>query len=166
MEIVSKFLFTVWTFCFITFFNQSAFAEQLFPHKTMLLASNNTFIFSPKTRVWKAINENGTVVKSGVGSGGMGYCPDIRRSCRTPVGTFHVMSKGGAGCKSTRYPVGRGGAKMPYCMFFTKLYAIHGSYELPNHNASHGCIRIRPSDASWLSRYFIRIGTKVIVKPY
>lgn len=146
---------------------QPVFAEtnEIEQPKLMQLASN-TFIFNPRSLSWKAINENGSVVKSGRASGGSRYCPDIRRSCRTPSGTYRIMSKGNASCRSSRYPVGRGGAKMPYCMFFSKYYAIHGSYDVPNHNASHGCIRVKPVDALWLHRNFIRIGTKVIVQPY
>jgi len=133
---------------------------------TSILSYANTFIFNPRSLAWTAINDNGTVVKSGKASGGRGYCPDIKRACRTPTGTFYIMSKGGAGCKSTRYPVGRGGAKMPFCMFFTKLYAVHGSYDVPNYNASHGCIRVTPAVAQWLSSNFIRVGTRVVVKSY
>jgi lipoprotein-anchoring transpeptidase ErfK/SrfK len=57
---------------------------------------------------------------------------------------------------------------MPYCMYFSeKGYAVHGSYEVPDHaNASHGCVRILPSSAKWLSENFIDIGTTVIVLPY
>ena len=61
---------------------------------------------------------------------------------------------------------GYGGSPMPYCMFFSKYYAIHGSYHVPNHNASHGCVRIKPNDARWLYNNFMRIGTKVIIKSY
>ena len=129
-------------------------------------ASANTFVYNPKTLTWKAINDSGKVVRVGKGSGGRNYCPDTHRGCRTPTGTYTVWSKGGSGCRSTRYPVGRGGSPMPYCMFFTKYYAIHGSYEVPNYNASHGCIRIKPSDAHWLSKNFVRIGTRVVILPY
>lgn len=129
-------------------------------------AAGNTFVFNPNTLSWKAINANGTVIRTGRGSGGKKYCADIRRGCKTPSGVYSVISKGGSGCRSSRYPVGRGGAPMPYCMFFSKYYAIHGSYDLPNHNASHGCVRVSPKDASWLSHNFIKIGTKVIIKPY
>ena len=129
-------------------------------------ADANTFVFNPKTMQWKAINSNGKVVRTGHGSAGRGYCPDIHRACRTPTGTFHVISKGGASCKSSRYPVGRGGSPMPYCMYFTTNYAVHGSYEVPNYNASHGCIRIYPSDAKWLYNNFMSIGTTVVVKSY
>lgn len=126
----------------------------------------NTFIFYPKKLYWTAINDNGVVVKSGKASGGSSYCRDIKRSCRTPAGTYTIFSKGSASCRSSRYPVGKGGAKMPYCMFFSQYYAIHGSHDVPNYNASHGCIRVRTGDALWLHRNFVRIGTKVVVKSY
>lgn len=126
----------------------------------------NTFIFNPKTQQWKAISSSGKVVRTGHGSSGRAYCPDTHRACRTPTGTFHVISKQGANCKSSRYPVGKGGSPMPYCMYFTTNYAVHGSYEVPNYNASHGCIRIYPADARWLYNHFMSVGTTVIVKPY
>ncbi len=135
-----------------------------FTSSTTALA--NTFVFNPKTLSWKAINDKGQIIRSGKGSGGRGYCPDIHRGCRTPSGVYSIISKGGPSCRSTRYPVGHGGAAMPYCMFFSKYYAIHGSYEVPNYNASHGCVRVRPSEANWLSKNFIKIGTRVIIQPY
>ncbi|WP_042239187.1 L,D-transpeptidase [Legionella oakridgensis] len=125
----------------------------------------NTFIYNPKTLRWSAV-KNGKVIRTGKGSGGSHYCRDIKRSCRTPSGTYRIISKRGAGCRSTRYPVGKGGAPMPYCMFFSKYYAIHGSPDVPNHNASHGCIRVKPNDARWLNQNFMNIGSKVIVKSY
>lgn len=129
-------------------------------------SAGNTFIFNPNSLSWKAIDSNGKVVRTGRGSGGRHYCPDIHRGCKTPSGVYRVISKGGSGCRSSRFPVGKGGAPMPYCMFFSKYYAIHGSYDVPDYNASHGCIRVIPSDANWLSHHFIKIGTKVVVKPY
>lgn len=126
----------------------------------------NAVVFNPRTLQWKAVSDSGKTVRAGHASGGRSYCPDIRRSCRTPSGTYHVISKSGPGCKSTRYPVGRGGAPMPYCMFFSKYYAIHGSPDVPNHNASHGCIRVHPGDARWLNHNFVHVGTTVVVKPY
>ena len=114
----------------------------------MVLASANTFVFNPRTLSWTATNDQGHVVKRGRASGVRHYCPDIHRSCRTPRGVFTVHSKGGPGCKSSRYPLPRGGAPMPYCMFFSKYYAVHGSNDVPNYNASHGCVRVTPSDAA------------------
>jgi len=126
----------------------------------------NTFIFNPRTHSFVAINNNGKVVKSGRASGGKSYCPDIGRSCRTPSGRYSITGMRGASCRSSRYPVGRGGSPMPYCSFFSKYYAVHGSYDVPKRNASHGCIRVVPSDAKWLQQHFFRPGTTVIVKPY
>ncbi|MDX2345868.1 MAG: L,D-transpeptidase [Legionella sp.] len=131
-----------------------------------ILAQANTFVFSPKTLKWKAINNKGKVVRSGRGSGGRHYCKDVKRACRTPSGTYHIISKRGKHCRSSRYPLGRGGAPMPYCMFFSKYYAIHGSPNVPKYNASHGCVRVKPHDARWLYKNFMHIGTKVIIKSY
>ncbi len=130
------------------------------------VASAERFVFSPRTHQWRAIDANGDVVRSGRGSGGRAYCHDTRRQCKTPTGTFAITYKGGAGCRSSRYPLGRGGAPMPYCMFFTKYYGIHGSHDVPNYNASHGCVRVSPQDAKWLYHNFIKTGTTVVIKPY
>lgn len=124
-----------------------------------------TFVFDPKRVEWRAYT-GGKIVAAGRASGGRGYCPDENRRCKTPIGHFHVYSIGSADCISSKFPVGRGGAPMPYCMFFDGGYAVHGSYEVPNYNASHGCIRVRPSAAQWLSKNFMRPGTTVIVLPY
>lgn len=126
---------------------------------------NKVFIFDPKTRVWGAY-DHGDLVRTGHGSGGQNYCADSHHACHTPVGIFKIWRKGGADCKSSKYPLGHPGAPMQYCMFFSKFYAIHGSNEVRPFNASHGCIRILPSEALWLSKNFIDIGTTVIVKPY
>ena len=134
--------------------------------RTRKATGNNVFIFSPRKKMWAAYNSKGRLVRTGRASGGKGYCPDVRRACRTPRGVFQVYSKGSPHCRSSKYPLGKGGAPMPYCMFFRKGYAIHGSPDVPNYNASHGCIRVRPAAAAWLSRHFIRIGTTVIVTSY
>ena len=41
---------------------------------------------------------------------------------------------------------------MPYSIFFLRGYAIHGSYETKylGRPASHGCIRLNPSNAAAL----------------
>ncbi|KTD20642.1 L,D-transpeptidase [Legionella londiniensis] len=139
--------------------------KDIFLAKPIGLLAVNTFIYNPKTLRWKAV-KNGRVIRTGRGSGGRSYCPDVKRSCRTPTGTYRIISKRGPSCRSSRYPVGRGGAPMPYCMFFSKYYAIHGSPDVPNYNASHGCIRVKPHDARWLHQNFLHIGSKVVVQPY
>lgn len=127
---------------------------------------HGTFIYDPKTLIWHAYDENGTLVRTGHGSGGRDYCKDVHRKCHTPVGQFFVYSKGDGKCKSSKFPVNKPGSPMPWCMFFHGGFAIHGSYEVRNYNASHGCIRITPTDAHWLSHNLIEVGTLVIVKPY
>jgi hypothetical protein len=127
---------------------------------------HSLFIFDPNSHRWTAYNSSGELVGSGRASGGKGFCPDIHSRCMTPVGSFRVYSMGGPGCVSTKFPVGRGGAPMPYCMFFHGGFAIHGSNDVPNHNASHGCIRVEPSAARWLQENVISYGTRVVVKPY
>jgi len=109
--------------------------------------------------------ENGRLVHWGPVSGGRGWCPDSGR-CSTPRGVFYVYSRGSPYCVSTIFPIPEGGAPMPYCMFFYKGFALHGS-ELPGYNASHGCIRLFVEDAKWLNLYFIDVGrggTKVVVR--
>lgn len=127
---------------------------------------NKVFVFDPRELEWYAYGRNGRLLASGPASGGQNYCRDIGRGCKTPSGTFKVHSKGTKYCKSSKYPIGRGGAPMPYCMFFHRGYAIHGSPDVPNYNASHGCIRVLPNDARWLHQNFIDHGTTVIVRPY
>lgn len=127
---------------------------------------NSSFVFDPSSLRWFAYNNSGQLLNSGRASGGRHYCPDVKRACRTPVGIFRVYHKGSADCKSSKFPLGRGGAPMGYCMFFHKGYAIHSSNDVPDHNASHGCIRVEHGAAQWLSKSFMRHGTRVIVKPY
>lgn len=125
-----------------------------------------TFIFDPKATAWAAYDANGNRVKTGRASGGKGFCADVGRPCRTVTGRFKVYSKRGPDCVSNKYPVGEGGAPMPNCMFFHGGYSIHGSYNVPDHNASHGCVRVLPSAAKWLDNNFMQIGTRVVVERY
>lgn len=136
-----------------------------FPKKRKA-TGRRVFIFSPRKKMWAAYDANGRLVRTGRASGGKHYCADVKRACRTPRGVFRIRRKGSPHCRSSKYPLGKGGAPMPYCMFFSKYYAIHGSPNVPRYNASHGCIRVLPSAARWLSRHFIRIGTTVIVRSY
>ena len=126
----------------------------------------NTFIFSPKMRRWVAYDENGLRVAGGVGNGGADFCEEINEPCRTPIGKFRITRKGDETCASSQFPVGVGGSPMPYCMFFKRGNAIHGSPYISNQNTSHGCIRVLTPAAKWLSKYFLKYRTQVIVLPY
>lgn len=137
-----------------------------FPEKRQA-TGKKVFIFDPKATAWAAYDAQGNRVKTGSASGGKDFCEDVGRPCRTVTGSFRVYSKKGEECTSSIYPIETGGgAKMPYCMHFHGGYSIHAAYEVPNYNASHGCIRVLPSAAKWLNQNFIDVGTSVIVKPY
>lgn len=112
---------------------------------------------------WGAYDADGKLVKWGAASGGKDWCPDIQAKCTTVTGSFKVERKGSAKCKSNTFPLPDGGAPMPYCMFFHRGYAIHGSNDVPGYNASHGCVRVWVDDAKWLSQEFLDIGTTVVV---
>jgi hypothetical protein len=117
---------------------------------------------------WAAYDKNGNQVLWGPISSGKDYCPDIGKRCITQTGEFRFFNKQGDSCRSRTF----GGAKMPYCMFFYKGFAMHGSHDIPGRRASHGCIRMFTRDAKWLNREFVEIshdgnnqrGTKVIVR--
>lgn len=129
------------------------FVEQITPpHRTVIKVNL-------KRLAWGAYNSEGQLVNWGPISGGKSYCPDIRRGCRTPVGRYTIGRKQGKGCVSSRYPLPKGGAPMPYCMHFYRGYAIHGSNVVPGFNASHGCVRVFTEDAKWLNQQFIEVGS-------
>ena len=119
-------------------------------------------IISIADHAFGAYDANGELIKWGPISAGKGYCPDTKTYCRTVRGEFEVYRKGSEYCKSSKYPLGKGGAPMPYCMFFYKGFAMHGS-TLPGYHASHGCVRLFEEDAQWLHSEFIEKGTKVTV---
>ncbi|MGL5741684.1 MAG: L,D-transpeptidase [Legionella sp.] len=124
-------------------------------------------VFSPKATAWAAYDREGNRVNTGSASGGQDFCADEGKPCHTVTGTFSIYSKKGEDCTSSIYPLEtHGGARMPYCMHFHGGYSIHAAYDVPNYNASHGCIRVLPSAARWLNQNFADIGTTVVVEPY
>lgn len=122
---------------------------------------------------WAAYDTEGNLVKWGPISSGRDKCSDSNRSCRTLTGIFRVFSKENSKCTSDVFPIGKGGAKMPYCMYFHKGFALHGSDDIPGVRASHGCVRMFIEDAKWLNEQFVELssernnfkGTKVTVRP-
>ncbi len=123
-------------------------------------------IVNPRVHAWGAYDANGYLVRGGVATAGANWCPDLGRPCHTRIGTFYVNSLGSSACRSSKFPIPRGGAPMPYCMYFNRGQALHGSYEVVDGNASHGCVRLKVQDAEWLRFNFVSIGTKVVVLPY
>lgn len=130
------------------------------------IASNEkTIVVSPRQHVWGAY-QSGTLVKAGLATAGGDWCPDIHRPCHTKVGSFRIQSLGSPNCKSSIYPRPRGGAPMPYCMFFNGNQGLHGSYEVVEGNVSHGCVRMQVQDAEWMRYNFANVGTRVVVQSY
>lgn len=125
-----------------------------------------TIIIDPHVHAWGAYSANGELLRSGISTAGARWCNDIERPCRTSVGSFRIYSLGSFNCISHKFPLGRGGAPMPYCMFFNGGQGLHGSYQVVDGNVSHGCVRMHVDDAEWLRFNFATIGTKVVVKPY
>jgi L,D-transpeptidase ErfK/SrfK len=127
---------------------------------------DSTVLVSLGALAWGAYDSEGNLVKWGPASGGRGYCADLHHGCHTPAGVFTVYEKRGPECVSTKFPIGKGGAPMPYCMFFHGGMALHGSPEVPGFNASHGCVRLFVDDARWLNQNFVRTGvTRVVILP-
>ncbi|RUR07950.1 L,D-transpeptidase [Legionella sp. km772] len=122
---------------------------------------------------WGAYDAQGNLVLWGPISSGRDKCSDSNKSCRTLTGIFRVFSKENSKCTSDVFPIGKGGAKMPYCMYFHKGFALHGSDDIPGVRASHGCVRMFIEDAKWLNLNFVELssernnfmGTKVTVRP-
>ena len=80
-----------------------------------------------------------------------------RRGYRTPTGTYkpyHLARR--------HYSTIYDGSPMPHSIFFYKGYAIHGSYETKHlgRPASHGCIRLHPSNAALLFSLVQRHGAR------
>lgn len=126
-----------------------------------------TLVYDPTLLAWAAYDENGDLIRWGAGSGGSDWCRDLHRPCHTSVGTHTVYSAKGENCRSSIFPLPRGGAPMPYCMYFSNGQAFHGGpEEVLGFNASHGCVRVFVEDAQWLYEDFVDMGTRVIIRPY
>lgn len=147
----------------------SPFPQQIdAPHERQI-------IVDPSVNAWAAYDADGTLIKWGPAAAGADYCKDVNEPCRTHQGSFRVFSLGSSDCISHKFPLPRGGAPMPYCMYFNEGQALHGEpFGVPGYNASHGCVRLYLSDAEWLRYDFIEgpnpnnhyKGTRVIVKSY
>lgn len=130
-----------------------------------LSTNEKTILVDPNVHAWGAYS-GGKLIKGGMATAGSNWCSDIGRSCRTSSGTFRIQSLGAESCKSHIFPLPRGGAPMPYCMFFHGGQGLHGSYEVVDGNVSHGCVRLHVSDAEWIRFNFANVGTKVVIRSY
>lgn len=140
----------------VNFLSLAPFSNQISPQGSSLIKVDLNHL------AWGAYDASGRLVNWGPVSGGQNYCSDVKRGCKTVTGTFKIQRKQGQGCKSSKYPLPRGGAPMPYCMHFHGGYALHGSATVPGYNASHGCVRMFPEDAQWLNQSFVRVGATIV----
>lgn len=145
----------------------------LSPFPKHIDANEKQIIVDQDKLAWGAYDDKGQLLNWGPVSSGRDKCSDSNKACRTMSGIFRMFSKENSHCSSDVFPVGRGGAPMPYCMYFHKGFAMHGSSDVPGYRASHGCVRMFTRDAKWLNEEFVEIsteandqkGTKVIVRP-
>ena len=145
-----------------------------FPLKIVEDEPEKQIIVDQDKLAWGAYDAQGQLVKWGpIASGGDKCSDNSSPTCRTMTGIFRIFSKEGDRCKSNVFPIGKGGAKMPYCMYFHKGLALHGSADIPGYRASHGCVRMFTRDAKWLNEEWVSstsaktqtIGTKVVIRP-
>lgn len=80
-----------------------------------------------------------------------------RRGHATPAGSFHPIR-----LERHWYSHQYGMTPMPWAVFFHRGYAVHGTTEAYNlgHAASHGCVRLRPDNASILYSLVRQEGTR------
>ncbi|RDC71479.1 L,D-transpeptidase [Rhodovulum sp. 12E13] len=83
----------------------------------------------------------------------------------TPVGTYHPVT-----LKRMHYSTLYGGAPMPFSIFFSGNYAIHGTTETDRlgSRASAGCVRLHPANAETLFGYVLDEGkaaTTIVIRP-
>jgi hypothetical protein len=132
-----------------------------------------TIVVDQDKLAWGAFDAKGNLINWGPIASGSNKCSDSNNRCLTMTGVFRVFSKENENCKSDIFPLNKGGAKMPYCMFFHKGFALHGSDDIPGYRASHGCVRMFVQDAKWLNEHFVETstdkntykGTLVVMKP-
>lgn len=147
-------------------FNESRY-EAIMP-STVSYGHEKVILIDPRLYAWGAYDQSGKLVRGGIANLGSDFCSDEGRPCRTSSGVFRIYSLGDVGCVSKTYPLPRGGALMPYCMFFHNGQSLHGTPDpmLVDANTSHGCVHMRIPDAEWLRYDFAQVGTKVVILPY
>lgn len=127
-------------------------------HKKLIVVDLKLFAFG-------AYDAKGNLLYWGPASGGRDQCPDVGGQCLSKTGKFKIYRIRGADCTSQEYPLEtHGGAPMPYCMYYYKGFALHGSTLSGFINRSRGCVRLFYDDAKWLYEQFAKIGTQVIVR--
>ena len=94
-----------------------------------------------------ALIEDGEVVATYHTSTGAPATPTVIGSFRVYLKTPGINAKG-----------------MVHSSYFIRGYAIHGYFDVPAFNASHGCLRV-PIANAWRIFTWLRHGDRVIVYP-
>jgi len=151
--------------------NTTIFDIAPFP-KHIVNSERKLIIVDQSKLAWVIYDAKGDMQWWGPASSGRDKCSDSNKVCRTITGKYYIFDKKSTDCVSNKFPLGEGGAKMPYCMYFFKGFALHGSSTVPGFRDSHGCVRLFTEDAKWLNEKYIDLpkkennylGTKVIIK--
>jgi hypothetical protein len=162
----------IWKNHCIAFPNKEFTYENYSPLPLASEVKEKIVIADLKNLAW-AVYENGKLIRWGAANGGMGRCRETGLfKCKTPIGNWKVIRKEGYVIKSKLYPIECNDKKICghpmywYVGFRPQGEGFHGDAHLPGINISHGCVRILKEDAKWLNKYFVEIGTKVIILPY
>jgi hypothetical protein len=133
---------------------------------------DKTVVIDLKQLAWVAY-QHGKLIMWGPANGGRGRCKeDGTMRCKTHVGIWKIFKKDKAVTKSSLYPVECLNKKdCGHPMYWKMQFhrdgtSLHGDRNLPGANISHGCVRLLKSDARWLSREFVEVGTSIVVLPY
>ncbi|OGT45656.1 MAG: hypothetical protein A3E82_09190 [Gammaproteobacteria bacterium RIFCSPHIGHO2_12_FULL_38_11] len=142
-----------------TYMDMSPLPNQMNTHgKKLLLVNLHLFAFG-------AYDAEGKLLYWGPVNSGADKCPANNESCATTTGDFRIFRIEGKNCVSNEYPLEtHGGAPMPYCLFFHRGSAIHGSTLSGFINRSAGCVRLFYADAQWLYERFATKGMEIIVR--
>jgi glycosyltransferase involved in cell wall biosynthesis len=121
---------------------------------TLLASASKKIVVDLAKQEAFAYEDNKLVLKGWISSGKAEY--------KTPRGRYRVLAKEKFHI-SNEWPKPDGGAEMPYMLRLTwSGIALHLGY-VPNHPASHGCIRVKNNFAQMLYKW-ADVGTRVIVK--
>jgi hypothetical protein len=106
-----------------------------------------------KSRQVMTVSRDGRVLHSWAVSTG-------RRGFGTPSGTFYPQRMARMWFSRKYY-----NSPMPYSIFFSGGYAIHGSYEIRRLGgpASHGCVRLHPANAAALFALVQRHSARIVI---
>jgi len=135
------------------------------PSAPTTLPPANPARFTPSAGKWIDIDlsdqrivayQGATPLKSVLVSTGLTWTP-------TPIGRFAIYNKLAS---QTMSGPGYRLPGVPWVMYFTGAYAIHGTYWHHNFGRpmSHGCVNLTIDDAKWFYEW-AEIGTPVVVHP-